>query len=109
MGIYKFRANPFPDPVGIIARVVFVLINDLPISFTDPSPPTATIISNLFALFLVISMACFARSVYFITTLNRSLSRYRAISFSTFFCFPTPEIGLIINSMFFFVLMILFF
>jgi hypothetical protein len=105
----KSLANPLPEPAGIIARVVFELINDLPISFTDPSPPTATIISNSFVLFSVISIACFALWVYFTSTLNCSLSKCRSISFSTSFCFPTPEIGLIINSMFFLVLMILFF
>jgi len=70
MGICKSRANPLPDPAGIIASVVLELINDFPISFTDPSPPTATIISNLVTLFLVISIACFALLVYFISTLN---------------------------------------
>ena len=105
----KSRAKPFPEPVGIMARVVLELINDFPISFTDPSPPTATIISNLIVLFLVISIACLALSVYFISTLNWSLSKCRSISFSTTFCFPTPEIGLIINNMFFFVLICLLF
>ncbi len=66
----KSRANPFPEPAGIMAKVVFELINVFPISFTEPSPPTATIISNLLTLFLVISIACFALSVYFILTLN---------------------------------------
>lgn len=66
----KSLANPLPDPAGIIASVVSELINCFPISFTEPSPPTATIISNLLALFLEISIPCFALSVYFISTVN---------------------------------------
>jgi hypothetical protein len=66
----KSLAKPLPEPAGIIARVVPELINFFPISFTDPSPPTATIISNLSELFFEISIPCLALSVYFISTVN---------------------------------------
>jgi hypothetical protein len=38
---FKCLASPLPDPVGRIASEEFVLINAIPTSFTDPSPPTA--------------------------------------------------------------------
>lgn len=44
IGIFRSLAKPLPEPTGIIARVVFVLIRDFPTSLTDPSPPTATMI-----------------------------------------------------------------
>jgi hypothetical protein len=63
IGIFKCLANPFPEPVGIIAKMVLLFISPFPISLTEPSPPTATIISYLFTLLALISIACFARSV----------------------------------------------
>ena len=66
IGIPKSLDSPLPDPAGIIAKVVVVLTKLLETSFTDPSPPTATITSNLGAFSVVILMACFALSVYFI-------------------------------------------
>lgn len=57
-------ANPLPDPAGNIAKHVLELINVLPISLTDPSPPTAVIILNLSMFCFAISMACFAFFVY---------------------------------------------
>jgi len=47
IGIFKSLANPLPEPAGIIAKEVLVFIKGFPISLTDPSPPTATIISCL--------------------------------------------------------------
>ena len=96
----RFRAKPFPDPVGIIANVVSVFIKDLPISLTEPSPPTATITLYLSAFFVLNSIACLALLVYLISTSNLFLSRCLLTDFSTIFCFPIPEIGLIINNIF---------
>ena len=45
-GIPKCLAKPFPEPAGIIAKVVFVLTKTLPTSLIVPSPPTATMISG---------------------------------------------------------------
>jgi hypothetical protein len=105
IGIPRSLASPLPDPTGIIASVVSLLISVFPTSFTDPSPPTATIISYLLILLVVISIACFALSVYLISASYMLLSKCEAINFSAIFCLPTPEIGLIINNMFFFLLM----
>ena len=100
VGIDKSLAKPLPDPVGIIAKLVSVLIRLFPISFTEPSPPTAVIMAYLCRLFDAISIACFALSVYLMSTSNLVLSRCNSIKLSTFFCFPIPEIGFIINNMF---------
>ena len=56
-GISKKRANPFPDPVGMIASAVVVLIRAEPTSLTVPSPPTATTTSYLPAACLLNSFA----------------------------------------------------
>lgn len=99
--MFKFLAKPLPDPVGIIAKVVDVFINPLAISFTEPSPPTATIVLYFEALFLLISIACLALFVYSIVISNLLRSSSLSINCSIDFCFPTPEKGLIINSIFF--------
>lgn len=51
------RAKPLPDPIGIIANLVFDPIKVVPISCTEPSPPIAQTISMLLAI------AVFAMSI----------------------------------------------
>jgi len=75
IGIFKSLANPFPDPTGIIARIVLVLMRLFPTSLTDPSPPTATITLYLLTFSEVMSIACLARFVYSISALNLVLSK----------------------------------
>jgi len=61
LGIFKFEANPFPDPIGMIANITFVFTKQDATSFIVPSPPQATIISAFSAIDSNVStMACFA-------------------------------------------------
>ena len=51
MGIFKWRASPFPEPRGTIPRAASVCTNAEATSFTVPSPPTATTTSKPFSTY----------------------------------------------------------
>ena len=100
--IWRCRANPFPEPQGIIPNAVLVCTNERAISLIVPSPPTATTISVfLSAASAAISIACPALSVYTISQVYISLSIFSSSRLRTSSLLCVPEIGLTMNIIFF--------
>jgi hypothetical protein len=64
MGICRWRANPLPEPHGMMPNAVLVCTNERAISLIVPSPPMATTAkTSSLAFRAAISTACPAHSV----------------------------------------------
>ena len=104
IGSIRCLARPFPEPHGIIPMAVSDCMRALPTSFMVPSPPMATTMSacSSFA-FSAIFVACPAYCVHWIVYENLSLSRYFSTSLGIPAFFTVPEIGFMMNTIFFLV------
>ena len=98
MGICKWRANPFPEPRGMMPSALLLCTSERATSFTVPSPPTATTISTpSSAAFFANSAAWPAYSVRTISYVKSVASIPFSICLRTEVFFFTPEIGFTIK------------
>ena len=104
IGIRRWRANPLPEPQGMMPKAVSEWTMERATSLMVPSPPTATTISTwLFLASVAISEACPALSVILISYSKSSLFNVDSIRLGMAALLLVPEIGFIMNTIFFFI------